>query len=145
MIPHSVREVHGHVVAAETPLRTIHAELVASRAGRIELVSLLDDLRIRLREYLEIVEQELLPLLRDADAWGQARVERLLGDHDAVVRALRLVCREVEGCREVVPELSADVQALRRQLAVALDDGDVALAVVDAADEGPIVADQMSG
>lgn len=145
MAPPSVREVHAHVVAAEAPLLETAAALDGAPSSGHRLVRLLDDLRARLGDYRQIVELELVPLVRDADAWGQVRAEHLLAEHEHLVEILERLCGQAEGGAAADSETACEVGALRRELAAAVHDGDAALEVVDAAEEGPIVVDQTCG
>jgi hypothetical protein len=72
-----------HGVLRETLNRAL---AVATRALRSQpegtsLSAIVRDLRARFRAHLEFEERWLVPLLREADAWGPERVERLLDEH----------------------------------------------------------------
>lgn len=105
-------------------------------AGRVEGGE--QDLAAKLRErtaamsdrflrHLEFEEAYLVPALRDADAWGEERAERLLREHDeqrerfrALMHGLRQPCADARtlarDVRTLVRDLLADMEHEERDL-----------------------------
>jgi len=94
---------------------------VSERRGDARVAALREEAQsflVRLREHMRWEEAHLLPALRDADAWGRERAERLQGDHreqrellDFIVARLRdrerpgpVVARDVAGLIDLLRE-----------------------------------------
>lgn len=77
-------------------------------------------LRIAFDAHNDFEEQLLRPLLRQADAFAEARITRLVDDHVAEHRAMRahLVANETTELREVIDTLRAHLEAEERYLLV---------------------------
>jgi iron-sulfur cluster repair protein YtfE (RIC family) len=101
--------LRGHLVGLEKLTRSVDRETTNGQARALR-----DDARALLEElsnHMRWEEHYLLPALRDADAWGEERARRLIGDHreqrqvlDLIIERLRdsgrpeaLVVRDVFG------------------------------------------------
>ena len=85
----SPSEVRDRVLAQHEALRVLlhHALAVAAAAHRglneatEEVMPLLHDIGRRMLFHMAFEESALVPLLRTADSWGEARAQRVLDDH----------------------------------------------------------------
>jgi hypothetical protein len=74
---------------------------------------------VRFDAHLAYEERELAPRVRDLDAWGPAREERLLTEHVEQRRSLARVCALADGAGEAsFAEIAAEVIELVEGLAL---------------------------
>ena len=138
-------EAHAAIVSAHARLRTqiaeidplLRRELERPGTAARELRRKVKQLAEALHAHIDAEEKMLAPILQDIDAWGPARVERMLEDHDAQRRAIAELLllakrRRAEGdafarvACEFVDDLLADMEHEESEvLPPLLDDGEV--------------------
>jgi hypothetical protein len=138
-------EAHAAIVAAHASLRRLidvldpllHREIESPGSVAMELRAKVKDLALASRAHIDVEEQMLRPLLRDIDAWGPQRVERMLTDHvrqrRAVAEMLLLANRRrhdastlARAACEFVDDLLADMEHEEHELLPPLlEDGEV--------------------
>src|SRR5262249_42442963 len=91
----TVREVRTHVLCEHALIRALVAELVAAVLEEEDAGSTHDairerlgQLRARVERAIVLEEDELIPLLENADAWGAVRVERIRDQHSRMLSAV---------------------------------------------------------
>lgn len=132
MLPSQIREnvLDDHVWLRE--LLTDVDELARRvQAGDHELRGRLHERALAMRErflgHLELEERDLLPALRDADAWGEERARRLEQEHAAQRERFAALlerlqtptadpCRLADELRALIADLLADMQEEERLL-----------------------------
>lgn len=82
-------ELRGHLVGLEKLTHAVRRDATDGDARRLrEITRVLLD---QLSKHMRWEERYLLPALRDADAWGEERAARLLGDHREQRQVLDLI------------------------------------------------------
>jgi iron-sulfur cluster repair protein YtfE (RIC family) len=82
------------------------------REGRTPCVALRGDVELLfawLRDHMRWEESYLLPALREADAWGAERADRLLGDHREQRELLEFLNRRMQDGEQPAALLVLDV------------------------------------
>jgi hypothetical protein len=135
--------LHAHFalrrkIAALDPL--LRRELETPGKGARGLRAKVRDLAETLHAHIDAEEKMLAPILHELDAWGPARVERMLRDHVAQRRAIAELLllanrRRLDGATlarvtcEFVDDLLADMEHEESDLLPPLlDDGEVIVA-----------------
>lgn len=147
-MPWSVESATAHVLGEHARLSAMATELAHAMCPEHPSVEpsvkgRAAALRAELDDYMRIEEDELIPLLASADAWGPIRVQRLRARHARTVAVLDMLVSELSHDHVMASSLAARVHELVRTLLRELDEAVTALDVTDPATS--VVVDQTDG
>lgn len=110
-------EVRRRLAADLAILRSLMRALVEvmraaeqDEAQRPLLCDVLTRLRSEANRHFTYEEETVGPILRDVDAWGPARVEQLLREHDEHRGALAVLANDAEGGTRTVDDLMCEIE-----------------------------------
>lgn len=145
----SKAEVRARVAEEHAALRTRmdavtrSLEAVSRDPGALWNATL--ELCARVERHLDYEETTLVPLLADADAWGDVRVSSLEEEHRTQRTILTAIVEDVRTGARATPELADDVAWFVRALARDLVEEERLLTKGDTLREDPVVLDQSDG
>lgn len=113
-------------------------EQVALCRATLELCELLE-------RHLEFEQTALMPLLEDADAWGEARVEALGLEHEAQRQIIRDLREEIDGGALGAAELVDEIGRFAATLECELLEEERVVLTGDPLDEACVRPDQTDG
>jgi acetoin utilization protein AcuB len=105
LLEHAVGQAHELLSGAGEGDREIHALRDAAR-----------QLYSRLKIHSELENKLLVPVLKQTDAWGPMRAERLLDAHARQMRALEAALMELDDLNQPPQALARHLQALAGQI-----------------------------
>jgi len=146
----AAREAIVDVSSEHTHLRALVAELVREvlQTGRKvrhrEVRERLVGLRAAVEHAIDVEERELAPLVRAADPWGNARVERVRDRHARLRRAVKDFEDDVAEDRHERCDLVSRAEELVAALFSDLEEEDDAIVASQQGDDGTVVLDQES-
>lgn len=95
------------------------------------------------REHLEMEDALLVPTLRNIDAWGQIRAERVAREHEWQRAALERL--EQAAKREATADVARAVESLGKELLADMKDEDETILSPNLLKDDPITVDQADG
>lgn len=147
----NAEEVRARVTTDHLMLRSLVRALVAVAEAGVEderqralLRDLLSQLCSEIEQHLAFEERALVPLLRDADAWGLVRVAELEQEHAdqrAIVAALLADAFAAGTPRDLIDDILGFTARLERDIAEEERD----LLSVEALGQRMVVTDQFGG
>lgn len=151
MATSSTERVRGRVRAEHAILRSLSNALVAvAREATCDgkqlpyVQSILGQLASELELHLEFEERELIPILREADAWGPVRVEAISEEHSQQRTLIRALVENARGPCDIgalAEELGRFVESFARDMA----EEEEHLLNADALGEESVVLEQTDG
>jgi hypothetical protein len=147
-----VAEARDRIVADHTMLRTLMGSVMAAARDAVRdekqrprVREAMGRLRSELERHLAYEEEVLVPILRQANAWGSVRAAHMAKDHEgqrAVLVALTEDVGEgVRGVEALADELEWFVQSFERDMC----EEEKTLLGEDALGDGSLVVDQADG
>lgn len=147
----SAEEVRSRVLADHAILRSLSRTLVAVAREAVcddkqkpYLRGVLAQLATELEVHLQYEEKELIPILRDADAWGPVRVDIIAEEHAEQRSLLKALLDDAEGVR-TLDELTAELVAFADSFERDMADEEERLLNTDALGEEYIILGQTDG
>jgi iron-sulfur cluster repair protein YtfE (RIC family) len=140
-------EVRRRVLDDHEAIRAMLAEVdeLARRllAGEDELAAPLRArgmaLQARLLQHLELEEANLVPALREADAWGEERVARLLAEHAEQRAELARLLADLRDRARPARELARELRRVAKDLLVDMDHEEATALGADVLHDDPLV------
>lgn len=136
---------HALLRGLMTDLASLGRAVVHDEKLRPDVRRALAKLRAELERHLRFEETMLVPLLRDADAWGSVRVESMTkehAEHHAVLLALSEDAGEgIRTVETLSDEMAWFVQSLERHMR----EEEATLLSEEALGDGSIVRDEIGG
>ena len=141
-------EARADVAVEHAHVRSLVCELVreatqtASEVSQRAIRERLAALRAAVEHVVDTDERELVPLLREADAWGPARVERIREKYARMLAAVADFEHDLAAERHASCDLVARTEELVRALSSDLEEERSALAASQQAEDSGTVVDQ---